>query len=317
MNREQQRTPYGARRASGKSSTVLLAASAILLVLGLVAGGAWLYAMGMLAPRARLDRESFCQLGVPTVHSTFMFIDVTDPLNQAEIDRVKDRAGKIAASMEDYGLLTVAVLNPNDAMAPSIVFRRCAPPSPTRTSPILAGEQVLRAEWNKKFEAPLMAAIATATASEVKAERSPIMATIAALTQRADFDNSVQDRKLFVVSDLLEFNPKGGYSQMQGGDLVGSFRRSALAQAWPDLKGVPVTIQYVQRPEPQFARAQTPAHRSFWDWWLKTAGATRVEFIGVREPPLLPALIPPPTAKPDRAAHPQRSSFHNPCDCGG
>lgn len=316
MNREHQRPHYGARRASGKSSTVLLAASASLLV-GLMGGGVWLYAMGMLATPARLDRETFCRLGVPTVHSTLLLIDVTDPLNPTETDRVKDRAGKVAAAMEDYGLLIVAVLNPNDAMSPSIVFRRCAPPSPTRASPISAGEQVLRAEWNKKFEAPLMAAITEATASDVKAERSPIIATITALTQRADFDNSVQDRKLIVVSDLLEFNPKGGYSQMQGGDLVGSFRRSVLAQAWPDLKGVPVTVQYVQRPEPQFARAQTPAHRSFWDWWLKTAGATRVEFLGVREPPLLTPLIPTPTAKPAGAAHPQRGSFRIPCDWGG
>ena len=317
MNREQQRGHYGARPASSHSSTVLLTAAACLLLLGLVGGGIWLYAMGMLAPAARLDKETFCRRGFPTIHSTLLVIDVTDPLNPTEVDRVKDRAGKVAAAMEDYGLLIVAVLNPNDAMAPTIVFRRCAPPSPTRASPISTGEQVLRAEWNRRFEAPLMAAIAEATASEIKAERSPIIATITALTQRPDFDNSVQDRKLILVSDLLEFNPKGGYSQMQGGDLVGSFRRSPLAQAWPDLKGVPVTVQYVQRPEPQFARAQTPAHRSFWDWWLKTAGSPKVEFLGVREPPPLPPIIPSPTGKPDRAAHPQRGSMRLPCDCGG
>ncbi len=82
---------------------------------------------------ARLDKDTFCQRETVTTHVSLVLIDVTDPLPMTEIDGLKDRARKLAAEMEDYGLLIVAVLNSGDAMSPRIVFRRCAPRSPTRT----------------------------------------------------------------------------------------------------------------------------------------------------------------------------------------
>lgn len=307
--------PRAFSRRPAPASSLPLVVLTVLSLLGMVGGGVWLWAKGMLAQAPQLDKQTSCLRETATTQTTFILIDVTDPFSPSEIDRVKKRAHDVAANLPRYARLVVAVLNPDDATAPRIIFLRCAPQSPFRDSSIWVGEQVLRAEW-KKFEQPLLSAIDEATSSTARAERSPIIATITALTQRTDFDRSVKERELVVVSDLLEFNPKGGYSQMQGGDLVGMFRRSPLAEVWPDLTGVPVTIEYVQRPEQLFARAQTPAQRDFWTWWFKTGGASRIEFFGVREPPPLLPLPSKTNARPTRPFFAPRGYSANPYNCG-
>lgn len=53
------------------------------------------------------------------------------------------------------------------------------------------------------------------------AARSPIIATIAGPTQRPDFDGEVADRRLVIISDMLEFEPaKGGYKHVAGVDFL-------------------------------------------------------------------------------------------------
>ena len=186
--------------------------------------------------------------------------------------------------MPDYGRLLIFLLNPDDAAAPRQLFERCTPRSPHRTSPLDGGAAYVRQEWARTFEAPLLASVEN-LASPIRAAKSPIITTIAALTQRPDFDASVHDRRLIMFSDLLEHDPgPAGYSQLRRSELVAAYRRSPLAQSISaDLRRVKVTVDYLQRSEPDLARGQTQAHRDFWRWWFSQAGAAEISFIGIRE----------------------------------
>ncbi len=308
--------PFSARRAAAPSSLHMLFVAIGLSLVLLLGGGYWLYATGGLASPPQIDKETLCLRGRRIDHASYWLVDTTDPLSQTDSDRLVETSLKSADALPEHALLVVAVLNPEDPAAPRIIFRRCAPRSPAQTSELTAGRQVIVAEWKKKFEAPLVEALRTAISNTPKAARSPIIATITALTRRVDFDATVKERELTVVTDLLEHDPKGGFSHMQGGDLMAQFRRSSLAQTWPDLKGVPVTVQYVQRTDANYIRAQTPAHRNFWRWWFTTAGAARVEFRGVVEPPPLP--LPPITGgKHERRISVPRKVTRGTCNCGG
>ncbi|MDN3277448.1 hypothetical protein QWJ07_24495 [Frankia sp. RB7] len=314
MNRRVTDRPASSFHPAVGYSMRKLYALLVLTFVVICGAGYYLYSAGVLAPEPILDHQTLCPRDKPTVSATYLLVDVTDPPSKADILRLREAALSAALAMPDYALFVIAVLNPDDAASPEIAFRRCTPLSPVRTSILRGGTQYLRTAWKKKFEAPMLEALDQTTSSTLKAARSPIIATIAALTQRPDFSGKVKDRQLVLFSDLLEFN-RGGYSQLQRGDIMAMFRRSSLSQTWPDLKSVPVTVVYISRNEPAFMRAQVPAHRSFWNWYLTTAGASHVEFIGVQEAP--PALPAEPAPKPPRPALAPRHQFRNSCNCGG
>jgi hypothetical protein len=254
-----------------------------LVTLGLVGGlGYAAFGFGLFEAAPQIDKATGCRLDKHPVHTTAALIDATDVLTPLHLTRVKNRLNATALSMPDYGKLIVVLLNPADATAPQEIFARCAPRAPERTSQLEGGADYVRREWTENFLNPLLASI-NDLGSAKPAARSPIIATIAGLTQRPDFDGEVADRRLVIISDMLEFEPaKGGYKHVAGVDFLKAYQRSALAtQTKAQLQNVPVVIDYLQRPNQ--ARVQTDAHRSFWRVWFTEAGARDVAFFGVRD----------------------------------
>jgi len=262
-----------------KMTSAILGLVTILLVGGL---GYAAFGFGLFDAAPQIDKATGCRVDKHPVHTTVSLIDATDVFTPLHLARVKNRLNATALSMPDYGKLIVVLLNSGDATAPLEIFARCAPRAPERTSQLEGGADYVRREWTENFLNPLLAST-NDLGSAKPAARSPIIATIAGLTQRPDFDGEVADRRLVIVSDMLEFEPaKGGYKHVAGVDFLKAYQRSALAtQTKAQLQNVPVIIDYLQRPNQ--ARVQTDAHRSFWRVWFAEAGARDVTFFGVRD----------------------------------
>ena len=139
--------------------------------------------------------------------------------------------------------------------------------------------------WKEHFGGPVEDAISNASHGAAS-DTSPIIATIAAVLERPDFDARVERRRLIIASDLLEYQ-KGVYTQLNGGDFWGAYKASPLPRLMPlDLRGATVAIDYFARPA--YAAVQGEAHRNFWRRLLQTAGANEVTFIGMREADKVP-----------------------------
>jgi hypothetical protein len=129
--------------------------------------------------------------------------------------------------------------------------------------------------WKRDFANKLDQAV-SALANAPTAERSPILDSIAAASWRRDFDRRIPNRRLIVVSDLLEYDP-GDFSLYRKGNPWLRFRHSAVSgQAQAELSGVSVQIELLRRPA--WLALQAGTVRAFWQQWLGQRGATSVEF---------------------------------------
>ena len=253
----------------------------VVVGLGLGALGYGASAGGLFTPPQQLDKDG-CRSDIKSEPTTIVLVDATDPLTKIHAERMRERLKAAAKSVSAYSRFVVVALDPDDTTGREL-FRRCAPRVPGQTSSMEAGDVVVRQEWLERFEAPLIASIDNVLSSTIKSASSPLLSTITSLTQRPDFDGQVPNRRLVIVSDMVEHSSiKGGYSQLRSkGQSAGSRRAESEASSNVDLQGATVIVDYLQRTE--YATVQVSAHREFWRKWFRDAGATDISFFGVKE----------------------------------
>ncbi len=284
-----------------------------LMTLGMIGGGYGLYAYGMLTPAPRLDKETFCLSDTPITHSTLILLDETNALNQAEFERLKDRVRKATAATPDFGLVTVAVLNPDDATSPRVVL----PALCTAFAGTRFGDHGGRAGPPLRVE-------------------QEIRRTAARSRQRSDGKRN-RGRAL---ADHRHHHSAGATSRFRCvGKGTGAHRRQrslgVQSQRWlqPDagwrpcrhvppvdagggsgrtLKGTAVTIEYVQRPEPFLARAQTPCPSGLLD---VVAESGRRILRRVSRCARATAPFPPLPASPRRRKPASKGAWRRNCEC--
>jgi hypothetical protein len=133
-------------------------------------------------------------------------------------------------------------------------------------------------QWKNSFDAPISRALRVLISAPTAA-RSPILESIAALTSRPDFDHRVSERRLLIVSDMLQHTP-GEFSHYSSRGLWKAYIQSALFQdTWADLKNVAVDIEYLRRAG--YGQYQKEEQRNFWRHWFKKSGAKVVRYFGV------------------------------------
>lgn len=262
------------RRPSG-AGRILKLAGLWLVILG--AGGG-LAAAGIIAMNRPPDPVALCRQG-RVVSSTLVLIDATDALTEIQRRRLRATVEAERDRLPRAGKLTLLVLNPADPAQPAEQVSVCNPGRAADADPLFNTGSRIDREWREAFGGPIESALAGAAAA-APAAASPIIATIAGALTRPDFDARVRERRLVVVSDLLEHS-KGGYSQLAGGNFWKAYAGSALArESALDLHGVTVAVDYLIRP--RYAAIQGEAHRRFWTRLFEDAGATATAFIGMR-----------------------------------
>src|SRR5262249_20731981 len=150
---------------------------------------------------------------IPLELSNVIIADTTDALTSNQLRQLKVAIMRARDDLPVYSKLTLLFLDAGAPYEPREIFSMCNPGSSANSNPLFATASHLDKRWKDSFGQPLDDTIAWLKSAPT-AEASPIMETIAAATQRPDFDSRIPKRKLIVVSDLLQHHA-GGYTQYQ------------------------------------------------------------------------------------------------------
>ena len=259
-------------------------------------------AIALINRQPTLDEKTLCPQEQKLESSTIVLVDTTDALTLVQTNRLLAAVAEARGELPVYGKLTLLFLDAKAPFDPKELVSLCNPGSPRYANPLFQTASRIEKRYRESFGGPVEKAV-EALLKAPTAARSPILEALTAVTWRSDFDARVKNRKLFVVSDLLQLG-EGGYSHYQGGDLWVRFVRSGIARkVEADLTDVRVKIDYLRRAEA--TQHQNDAHRAFWTRWLTERGAATIDFgttpARARELPISIANGPAPAAtKPVR-----------------
>ena len=258
-----------ARRQLRERSSARGAGAAIggiaLIFLALAALGALALFYFSVTPKPRLDTASLCPVDGPQ-GITVVLVDTSDDLPQPAQREVLGMLEDQITALPAYYKLDVRVLDIAGGRSRSL-FSRCNPGDGTGLSEWTDNPRLARMRWLDDFRQPAKDAVKSSLSS-ASSKSSPIMGAIQdiAIDQFSSSAAEKIEKKLIVISDMLEFTPL--YSQYPGaGDLsYQRFKRSAAYLKFrTDLHDAHVKIEYVQQTQ---VAIDSVKHIEFWKEWI-------------------------------------------------
>jgi hypothetical protein len=231
-----------------------------------------LAALGILAlfyfsvtPKPKLDSASLCPVTGPE-GITVVLIDTSDDLPEPAQRQVLGLLEDQISELPEYHKLDIRVLDIAGSRSRSL-FSKCNPGDGAGLSEWTDNPRLARMRWIENFRQPAKDAVKSSLSS-AKAKNSPIMGAIQdiAIDQFSSSAAQKVEKKLIVISDMLEFTPL--YSQYPAaGDLsYQRFKRSpAYLKFRTDLHDAHVKIEYVQQTQ---VTIDTVRHIEFWKEWI-------------------------------------------------
>lgn len=226
-----------------------------------------LFAVAAFNSPPALDTETACRLDRKDPAHTIMLIDQSDPFNPNDLGWVREFADAEARSLPKYGRLTVMTPNAGDPYNPAMVFSRCTPGSADDANPIFQNPRMMDDTWRDTFYTPLTDTLEAALMDK-RQPSSPLSEAIFAIADRADFQSSRGDRRVVLVSDLMQHSD--GFSFYRTGADYEAFKETKLGTQMPSLNDVDVVARVVPRQEYDLPLADVKA---FWRTYFQSSGA--------------------------------------------
>jgi hypothetical protein len=253
------------RRAQDKGLGWAGIGGLLLLLLAIVSGGALAYFYFTAPARPVLDPQTLCPVDGPR-GITVVLVDTSDDLPETTKREVLGELDDLITTLPPYHKLDIRVLDIAGLKSRSL-FSKCNPGDGTGLSEWTDNPRLARMRWLENFRQPAKLAVKNSLAS-AKAKSSPIMGAIQdiAIDQFSSAAAQKVEKKLIVISDMLEFTPL--YSQYpRAGDLsYERFKRSpAYLKFRTDLHDAHVKIEYVQQTE---VTIDSVRHIEFWRDWI-------------------------------------------------
>jgi len=217
------------------------------------------------------DPETLCRTDSPPAAHTLILVDSTDRLERRHRRRLDALALQERARLGHYDRLTILRIDARRPHEPTIIFSKCLPKPPELANPLFENPADALETWNADFADGLARALRSA-ASGGRQRSSPIIAGLRAAAGDPTFTPDIAARRLVVVSDFLEHDPRG-FSHYAA-DTTYSRWASDDPRGAPDLAGVSVRLAPIDRPE-QNAR-QADALADFWPQFFADSGAEPV-----------------------------------------
>jgi hypothetical protein len=229
-------------------------------------------ALGILAlfyfsvpAKPKLDSASLCPVDGPK-GITVVLVDTSDDLPEPAQRQVLGLLEDQISELPDYHKLDIRVLDIAGSRSRSL-FSKCNPGDGTGLSEWTDNPRLARMRWLESFRQPAKDAVKSSLSS-AKSKSSPLMGAIQdiAIDQFSSSAAQKVEKKLIVISDMLEFTPL--YSQYpSAGDL--SYQRLKRSPAYlkfrTDLHDAHVKIEYVQQTQ---VTIDTVRHIEFWKEWI-------------------------------------------------
>ena len=229
----------------------------------------------------RIEPDSLCRADKPLKFSSAVLIDGTDPFTATQLARVRARIHEVRDKAPVGGKVILLLVVPATPFEPRQLIARCNPGSGKDANRVRENVGDAEKRWRDSFEAPLEQVI-NDLRTVPTSKRSPVIESIVGATQRPDFDRTVPNRHLILISDGLQHDMAGYSHYSTTSDMWTAYTRSQhVTEPQADLGNAQVDFEYLWRPSA--LRFQSAAHRTFWKQWFARTGAASVQFLGVRE----------------------------------
>ncbi|MEM6534789.1 MAG: hypothetical protein AAF613_04025 [Pseudomonadota bacterium] len=215
-----------------------------------------------------LVADTACRVDRKDPAHTIILIDQSDPFNENDLGWVYEFVDTEARALPRYGRLTVLTPNSSSPYDPKTVFVQCSPGSVEDANPILQNPRMIDDTWRDTFYTPLIGQIEN-TLRDTRQPSSPLVEAVYSIGDRADFQASRKNRRVIVVSDLMQHSQ--GFSFYRKGADMEAFRASGLSASRPSFSGAEIVARIVPRQEYDLPIEQVKA---FWRTYFDEAGAS-------------------------------------------
>jgi hypothetical protein len=255
----------GRRGAGGRNVLGIVLIVVAMLALGGLGGAALM----LRAPPT--DGETLCRTDAPLGAHTIVLVDSTDRLETRHRRKLRAVLAQERARLGQYDRLTIMRINVRRPQEPAILFSKCLPRPPEQTNPLFENARMTQATWDEEFAQALDSALRSASSGGPQ-RASPIVAAVRAVAADPEFGAEVPQRRLVLVSDLLEHNPQGFSLYVSEADYAAW--RALSPNGAPDLARVDLRIVPIDRPD--HAERQAYAMEQFWPAFFDAADVQSV-----------------------------------------
>lgn len=233
---------------------------AIIVCFGLVVG------VGVLAnnliSKRKIDEVTLClHAGKRTRNVTVVLLDLTDPLNATQQARLKTiMANEVSDSSIDTMIaLGVVSENPDNWGAR---FARCKPASGEDASVFYENPAIIAKRYSREFTDPIKKMLDDMLTGESE-NQSPIMEALQSLiSETPDFTRASGQRKIVIVSDMLQHSDNLSFYRSQGWDYF--TRKNGEQRLAGNLSGVTIKIFRIPR-----SGGKTPSAEITDEFWTR------------------------------------------------
>ena len=252
------RIKKGLAKGGGGASGSVMGVLLIVLCVGLIGGALW--GSQFLAGKGRIDPETLCHAQGPS-GVTVVLLDLTDPLSVTQQQRLRNHLDRDIAQAQTDRLFSVGVVN-EDAQEWGALFARCKPATGKAANALYENAAIIADRYKAEFIQPLHAALERSLSVEEQ-NASPIMEALQFLVaQTPHFPDTTVDRKLIIVSDMLQHSETLSFYRNQGWDHFA--KSNGQARLAGNLSNVAIEIFRI----PRHGR-NIPAAGLVEDFWVR------------------------------------------------
>lgn len=260
------------RKSDGPSIfATLLSALLIAAVVTTIALIAYFNWSGKVA-RAALDPNTLCPKEPVAIYA--VLVDRTDPLSEIQAEGLRRRLEMWSNEVPKHGYFKVYEVGTSAGLLRPVVSV-CNPGDGSDVSELTSNRKMWQRRYASKFSAPIGEMI-NGMRTDATATASPIFEAIQAIAvENFGPDSKALDRKLIVVTDLLQYTPD--FNLYKNAPDVDAFRKSPYGKSISsDLSAVGVEIDLLNRKHD--AQKQNDSLINFWVQWFHSQGATVEKF---------------------------------------
>lgn len=244
----------GSSRGGSNAGWYVAIAVCILVIGGVIAGSQ------SLLSKSEVNEATLCHTGGP-VNVTSILLDLTDPLSPTQQARLRTIIeNEISGSTTDT-MIALGVVS-EDSNRWGSMFARCKPATGDQANSLYENPTLIAARYQREFLVPISDKIEATLVSESE-NQSPIMEALQALVASTpDFTRAKGQRKIIIVSDMLQHSDNLSFYRGQGWDYFA--KRDGELRLAENLTSVNIEIVRIPR-----SGAKTPSQEMTEEFWTR------------------------------------------------
>lgn len=230
------------------------------------------YSLMQANQEIEIDQTTLCPIDSHLINNhTIFMIDATDKLPKRYAVKAKKYISRIEREMNKFDRLTVVVLSDAEDNFVNEKFSMCSPGRGKDIDPMFGSKKLVEFKWKKTFHTPLKNLL-NELSSLSEAKRTPLFEALSEVTSRLDFDDTVSNRKLFILSDMMHYTKE--FSCYKGNCGTKMLNRAYIQDFDFDFSGIDIEIELIRREK--LRRHQTQKFKTFWQKFFESYGAESV-----------------------------------------